>query len=331
MIFRTTIPTARKLYFPTVPHDAKTLEKLESAFFGSIRQRNGTYKLTYANRLNDLNDIVANLLPTDRPLRFMDVAVSSGVTTLDWANALDRLGIAYTMTAGDIGIRAYLLELGWNLSVLVDQNGYPLQYEIFGHAVPNPPARRMLPVYLPWIMYLKATVRRHFVRARAVRPADGVARFGQSLWCRALTLVSPRLLVNNQIELIEDDILANRTIHDCFHVIRAANILNRSYFDEPTIIDISTNLGQRLVEGGLLVVCRTSDDRDEKEPVTTLNNGSIFRRGGNKGFSVVSRIGRGSEVEDLVRAVRPLSQSFSPQGVVHQFEDCDCRARGRRL
>jgi hypothetical protein len=321
MIFSTNIPTARNLFFPPEPHNPRALEVLESAFFGSVRQRNGTYKLTYAHRLNDLNDVVAELLPTDRPLRLMDVAVSSGVTTLDWANALDRLGIVYIMTAGDIGIRAYLLELGWSFSVLVDQNGYPLQYEIFGHAVPNPPARRMLPLYLPWIMYLNATVRRHFEGARAVRPADGAARLAPSVSCRALTLVSPRLVANRHIELVEDDILTNRTIHDCFHVIRAANILNRSYFDEPTITDISTNLGQRLVEGGLLVVCRTSDDPDEKVPAPTLNNGTIFMWRGNNGFSVVSRIGRGSEVEDLVLAVQPSSQCFSPHGVVHQFEE----------
>ena len=56
------------------------------------------------------------------------------------------------MTAGDLNIGSYLVSIGRRLHVLADSTGYPLQYEIDGHAVPNPAARRMLPLYLPFIL-----------------------------------------------------------------------------------------------------------------------------------------------------------------------------------
>jgi hypothetical protein len=152
---RTAAPTARQLYFAPAPPAPQAREEAEARFFRSIRQSNGTYKTTYKNRLDDLNRLVAGLLPPCRPLRLMDLAVSSGVTTLDWVDSLDRLGVEYTMTAGDLNIRAYFLALGRHLGVLVDGRGYPLQFEIFGRAVPNPPARRMLPLYLPWMALLR--------------------------------------------------------------------------------------------------------------------------------------------------------------------------------
>ena len=257
---RTPVPTARQLFFPTVPLGPTIQEELERGFFQNVRQRNGTYKYTYKSRLDDLNDLVAGLLPPPRPLRLMDVAVSSGITTLDWVNSLDRLGIEYTMTAGDINLCAYLMSLGRHLNVLVDSSGYPLQYDIFGHAVPNPPARRMLPIYFPWMILLRLVLAYRFEHCRKASRAIDHDDAGSMRRCRLVTLVSPRLIGNDRIQLVEDDILNNQTIRNRYHVVRAANILNRSYFDEPTLVAIVSNLRQRLVEGGLLVVCSTTGD-----------------------------------------------------------------------
>jgi hypothetical protein len=301
-----TVPTAREVFFPTVPHDPAALEGLEKRFFESVRQRNGTYKYTYATRLDDLNDLVSGMLPADRPLHLMDVAASSGITTLDWTSSLDRLGIQYTMTAGDINIDAYLLSVGKYLHVLVDRTGYPLQYDVFGHAIPNPPARRKLPLYLPWILLFKSAIARKFERCRR-SSALGAAREHpeRNIGCRAVTLVSPRLLANNRIELIEDDILTNRTITGRYHAIRAANILNRSYFDEPALVAILENLRRRLVENGLLIVCSTSGDLFNDSHCTTSNDGTVFALRADSRFDVAGRLGKGAALEDLVLGLRP--------------------------
>jgi hypothetical protein len=302
----TTVPTARQLFFPAVPHDPVTLEGLEKTFFGSIQQRNGTYKYTYANRLDDLNDLVAALLPSDRPLRLMDVAASSGITTLDWANSLDRLGIRYTMTAGDINVTAYLLSVGKYLHALVDGTGHPLQYDIFGHAVPNPPARRKIPFYLPWILLFKSAIALNFERClRSSTLGASHEHPKRKIGCRAVTLVSPRLLTNNHIEIIEDDILTNRTIAGRYHAIRAANILNRSYFDEPALVAILENLRQRLVEGGLLIVCSTAGDLCDDPSASIANHGTVLTLRGDHRFEVSGRLGRGSVLEELLLRLPP--------------------------
>src|SRR5262245_36978011 len=93
------IPTAKDLYFPRSRVDAKRQEALEREFFSSIKLKNGTYKYTYSNRLDDLNEIVEALLPSARPLQIMDVAISSGISTLEWMESLERADIDHHMTA----------------------------------------------------------------------------------------------------------------------------------------------------------------------------------------------------------------------------------------
>jgi chemotaxis methyl-accepting protein methylase len=98
-------------------------------------------------------------------------------------------------------------------------------------------------------------------------------------------------MLRNRIEVVEDDILVNRAYRECFDVVRAANILNRGYFDEGTLIAMLLNLRNRLRKGGLLVVCRTND--------RNVNNGSILVLGEDGRLGRLARLNEGSEVEDL--------------------------------
>src|SRR5581483_965503 len=68
-----TIPTAWEIYFGANAVAAGR----EDLFFHSIELRNGTRKTTRHHRLDDLNALVQPLLPPQRPLEIMDVAVSS--------------------------------------------------------------------------------------------------------------------------------------------------------------------------------------------------------------------------------------------------------------
>src|SRR5687768_11687066 len=95
------IPTANELYFSNTPADSAHLETLEKRFFQSVGLPNGTWKTTSYRRLDDLNALVQGFLPSDRPLDVMDVAVSSGVSTLEWLESMERAGIECRMTAGD--------------------------------------------------------------------------------------------------------------------------------------------------------------------------------------------------------------------------------------
>ncbi|HEV7715516.1 MAG TPA: hypothetical protein VGO53_07965, partial [Steroidobacteraceae bacterium] len=90
---RERVPTANELFFGAAPGDAGRLEALENIFFRSVGLPNGTWKTTAYRRLDDLNALVQPLLPTARPLDIMDVAVSSGVGTVEWIESLEQAGI----------------------------------------------------------------------------------------------------------------------------------------------------------------------------------------------------------------------------------------------
>jgi hypothetical protein len=278
------------------PHpDAGIQEELERVFFAAIRLKNGTYKFTYSRRMDDLNALVNTHLPAERPLRVMDVAVSSGMSTAEWADSMNAAGITHTMLAGDLTAHAFLISATPNLHVLVDRSGYPLQYDIFGAAVPNPPGKRNLLKYGPWIWLLDAANRLGLApdAALASKP-DGCVRFG--VRCRPVMFTSPRLHTRSTMRVIDDDILEPWQRAEQFHVLRAANILNLDYFGAEVLTKMMANLRARLLPGGLFVVCRTSDEG--------VNHATMFRLNDDRRFTMVARLHGGADVEDLVLALR---------------------------
>jgi hypothetical protein len=285
------IPTANELYFSDIPLEGRRLETLETRFFQSVGLPNGTWKTTSYRRLDDLNTLVQSVLPAERPLDVMDVAVSSGVSTLEWLESLERAGIQCRMTAGDAAADAYLVTMGRGLRVLVDRRGTALQYEVSGRAIRLPVRKRELLRHGLAVLYMRTMLNLFVAPAlKASRQPEEGARMGIS-W-RPLKLVSPMLRKHKRIEVVEDDILVNRGYRECFHVLRAANILNRGYFDESTLTAMLLNLRGRLRKGGLLIVCRTTNEGN-------VNNGSILALGEKGRFHLVSRLNAGSEVEDL--------------------------------
>ena len=292
------IPTAKEFFFSTPALDAEMWAARERAFFRSIRLKNGTYKTTYSHRLDSLNEIVNAALPPQRPLEIMDVAASSGIATLEWMDSLREAGIDYRMTAGDLCVRAFLLSFGRSLNVLVDKTGYPLQFDIFGRAIPYPPRRRLAVLFPPLFVVVHTfrwflpTLFSFAFKRSAVENGDASPR-RLGIECRPAALVSPRLSQRTSLTILDDDILAAGAFENRFHVIRAANVLNRTYFSEETLGLMVANLSARLRPSGTLIVSRTHDDGS--------NHGTVFRLNEAVSFDVVSRIGNGSEIESLVQ------------------------------
>lgn len=304
------IPTARELYFPSSPHPPDQLREMERQFFGALQMRNGTCKLTYPHRLDDLNDLVLGLLPPTRPLRIMDVGASSGISTLEWSRHLDEHSITHTITASDIGLTAFLVSFGRHFHVLVDPGGYPLQYELYGHAVPNPPARRHLPFVWPLLALLRAGLMITFNPSTYVDSAqDGMHHWWRR---RRIALVSPQLMNDQRIELLEEDVTTNTTLQRQFDVVRAANLLNRAYFSEDRLARIGAILRDRLVPGGLLIVCTTTGDCRREGETARPNDGTIFALRPSGELEVVDRIGAGSVVEDILLGPGPATRPAGP-------------------
>jgi len=225
---------------------------------------NGTFKTTWRHRLDDVNEFS---LPFIRglsgPLRIMDVAASSGSTTAEWRDQLSRSGIEFAITATDKAPFAYRLKIGPGITALVDSNRNPLYFTLFGHGVS------------PRIKGLKAPAK---LFLRAILKANR-------------SPLSAKIQLTDDLPVVEDDLLSpNRADWvGAFHVIRAANILNRAYFNDASIRHILTVLRERLNPDGLLIVVRTREDDNR-------NDASIIR-----GSEVIARLNGGSEIEDLIR------------------------------
>ncbi len=274
--------------------ELRASRELEKNFFDCLRLKNGVYKTTYAHRLDDLNAQVMNHLPASRPLQVLDVAISSGVSTLEWVEALEAIKVDYHMTGIDLTIGGLLLSFGDRWHVVLDRTKWPLLFEIDGQWVSNPPRKRHLLRHFFSLAWIKAAL---FLWKRRYREADQgriLRILAMPARTRAINLVTPGLVRHPKVAVGEGNILAESWNEGTFHIIRAANILNKSYFDVDALTRILTNLRRQLAMGGMLVVCNT--DTDE----AALNHATIFALGDNNRFKVLSKMNGGSEVEKLV-------------------------------
>ena len=299
------LPTAQDLFLTpaTTPTDSQaTRDRLEEQFFYSIELSNGTHKRTWAGRLDDVDQrVVAAFRKLGiAPTTFMDVAVSSGVSTVSWFDALRQAGLRPRMAATDLTMTAYLIRLRSWLHVLVDKQGFPLQYDVCGY-VWRPRCRlRYYPLgngllTLLWDRLYREVAGRHDLLGRLKSLGSQPPAADDPLIKAEIKLVTHRLRNNRDIELLHDDILAPNplSLRRRFDVIRAANILNRSYFPAEQLRVAISNLRERLTgAGACLLIVRTDE--------SSTNNGSLFSLSPDETFSVVERMGKGSEVEDIV-------------------------------
>ena len=135
---------------------------------------------------------------------------------------------------------------------------------------------------------------RNFFARTVFRLGDVTSRIAKRLGIGTkVALISRHLRNQRDISLIEHDIFSQKPEWiERFHVVRVANLLNLSYFDEPTLARGLANAGSWVRDGGLLVVARTNIDG--------TNHATFFRRSSGQ-LEAIHRVGSGSEVEPLVR------------------------------
>ena len=258
------------------------------AFFGGLLLRNGVYKTTHPNRMNDLFPSLidrARELPL-RPLRCLDVACSSGISTLEMYRAFERAGIPTEAWGSDLMLFARQVWRADGCGLLFDHDQQVLQVDVGRWATPWRLRPRDLALR-PWL----------YVRARRLM-RDEVGRFRVALHdplagysVRRISLLAPAAEGVPGVQFVEEDIL-HPALAGPFGVIRAANILNLGYFSVNQIRDMVAALSARLMEGGLLLVTRT-------EGTQLTNRGTMFRWSGGR-LRIEVRTNGGSEITDLV-------------------------------
>lgn len=276
------VPSARSFFFPPADLSPAAELAVETAFFRHLRMANGTYKTTYADRMPDVDSAAIDALGSARRVRLLDVGVSSGVTTLELAEALGARGFPPEVVAVDLSIRGYLRRVA-GADFLTDPDGHVLQ-------IATPLLVKGRP-HDPEGSVTRRALQGAFDLAERLVGGPAGARRGT-----AVQLISPRLLRREDVSVVEHDLTGTASLAwtGSFDLVRAANVINRDYFDETTLIRMLANTVTYVKSGGVFVLCRTHDD-------TRSNHATIFRRMDAGTLSVVHRIGQGSEVEALVR------------------------------
>lgn len=269
----------------------KVTPEVEADFFSSIKLSNQTFKRTDVGRFEALNrELIGMLVESGAAINLvLDVAVSSGTTTLELLRDLQAAGFSPAVTATDLALDAHIVPLFPGCRALVDKEGYPLQYELLGVAVR--PWRRRLD-----LVSGAALVRTLLNRACGPR-ARAALRRGADV--RPVRLISPRLASHPDVEVTYDDILVHNPALACrYDLVRAANILNRHYFTEAQLRRAAAHLrGYLAGPGALLFVVRTLEGGS--------HHGTLFELAPDRRLRAKKRFGRGSEIEALLAEAGP--------------------------
>lgn len=273
------IPTAHRFF--TSPVEALSAEE-EAAFFTALRNGNATFKRTEAGRFHRVNQVLVNHIGSASIGEVLDVGISSGVTTLELVQALTNAGHRPNVTGTDYVLDAFIVPVARGCRALVDSHGHLLQLDLFGHAV-RPWQRR-----LDWLTGM-VLLRPVLASAGGALARSALARGSK----QPVQLVSPRLASGNDVALVRDDVTrTNEAFKERFDLIRAANILNRDYFEEWVLRRAIANLVAYMSgPGAYLLLIRTIGDGTQ--------HGTLFRMNSNRKLEVVERFGEGSEVEGL--------------------------------
>ena len=253
-------------------------EESESVFFSSLHQSDGTTKMTGTNRLNDVNVAITSYLTAGSGLEILDIGISSGISTLEWLLSLKEMGHTCAMTAMDRILFARLYQFG-RIEMLAEPGAHVLLIHIGQHTLTRP--------IQPIASWRNRRARIIFQFGDILAWLCGIVRYG-----RDVQLVSRRLQSRSDVRFVERDLFdLAPDWADRFDVVRVANVLNHSYFSEPTLRIGLRNVGNWVKIGGLLALVRTEQDNQ--------NHATIFRRE-TIGFQVLHRLGSGSEIESLV-------------------------------
>lgn len=258
---------------------------LESAFYATLKMRNGTFKLTRASRFDEIEhemrDMLAARSATIRNV--LDIGVSTGITTVEFADFLSSAGATPDIVATDLFIDAYIVEPFPGLRILAGQDGWPMQYDLRGKAI-RPWIRRL--DYLSLAFIPRILARMYFQRRAAASIRQGKHE--------AVRLISPRLLKRTDIRMIEDNILVRSAgLARSFDLVRSANILTVDYFSEPSLISAVSNIHSYLRGPGAMFLITRTD-------ASGKNAGTLFEIDDELRFRVVKQVGGGSELEKWI-------------------------------
>jgi hypothetical protein len=281
----TRVASARQVFLDRRPGSLDEQVQLENSFFRNVRLSNGTHKTTAPGRLTDVDEVIGQHVEDRESVHLLDVGISSGVTTLELLESLERKGIRVSGVGVDICVRAFFRSF-LGIDVLYDSEGTVLQVAtpFFARGRPHRSQKSLQSRVLGFGLHLLETalVRRWTADSRRSLP---------------LNLISPRLLKRSDFKIVEHDVgLPMPAWESSFNLIRAANVLNLDYFSPAQIVLMVKNLTTWLKTGGVLAICRTNGDDGS-------NHGTLYcKPAGSSRLERLRHIGKGYELDPLIAA-----------------------------
>ncbi len=276
------------------------------AAFNRMRMGNGVYKYTAPHRFDDimpaLMDVLRRELGAQDPLHVHDLGVSDGTTSFELHAELARHWKRIRFVMSDFFDSLYVVRFEdspW--TCILDATLAPIQY-VSRRFVLTPQRRP------GWRLPFNRLLLRSVERALGPRATDAAKRSDLAVEppksppgvrierVRMVTKACADLLArDSNVTFIRHDVLT--PIAGKFHLVRAMNVLNRSYFDAAQLALAISHAREALHDGGVLVVGRCIDEQDGRSATT------VYRKSGGK-LEFITRFHEGSELESLIGAMR---------------------------
>ena len=265
----------------------------------------GTYKMTKKNRFSQINHQIISVIKRyyntiNEKISIHDLAVSNGITSIEFFDDLRATGINIDFLSSDYFTHIYIIRLkGQKWQTVLDSNFNLLQYFGYGFVLSEPESKfdvinRLLLRILNKHLLLKAQnlIRQVLTDTDEYQHVEIKTSQGDII---RVPLVHPNCI--NKIDTHENFLFKRHDLFsetkEKFDVIRAMNILNIGYFPEEMLKQAARSIFQSFREKGVFIVGRSHDESDG------ITRCSIFEKTGNQ-FVVIEDINGGSEIRELL-------------------------------
>lgn len=247
-------------------------ETILSKFYKDIYVSSKTSKQTAKGRFKDLEPYLLKYLKKDANI-IHDLAVSSGISSVDMLNYLKNNNISFTLNISDKYGKAYAKKGFTNCFFDSDGKLMFAYISCFFAADKN----RFFPLTTLLFKLLKNT--------KAPQKPD-----------YTIQLFDPKVIKlqsQNKLNIIDYDIFTTEIL-DKYSFVRCMNILNKVYFSEEQITVALANISKSIKNEGVLLVGRTREGN--------VNRASFFKKSADK-FVWLEDVNDGSEIKELVLRV----------------------------
>ena len=256
-------------YLPALDHIKDDI--IRGRIFSALRYGDVTGKFTVENRFSDIDEKTVHLLSS--PFEMHDVAVSSGVTSLNLLDEITKSGKRGCLTISDKFSEMYVQ--GNILTRVYDAD------------------KKLRTIYFFGILFDQNLSKIFFLSKNLFKPLSFLKIGGDLKHLFILSYSVINAIKEKRIHYTRFDVFSGPT-EKKYTFIRCMNLLNSCYFNNEQIAAAVANLRDSLIEGGILLLGRTID--------TDKNRASFYRKEGKKLYLMSEKNG-GAEIHSIVESL----------------------------